>query len=75
VKLYDYFRSSAAYRVRIARTGDAATSARVAWLIPFQHQREHFRLFPFLVWSPPVMGALLVLLLFLNSRRTNGGTP
>jgi hypothetical protein len=62
------------YLVRVARTGDAATSARVAWLVPHQHQRDRVRLLSLIVWSPLLPGAILLLLL-LNARRTNGGTP
>jgi hypothetical protein len=62
------------FLARIGRTGDAATSARVAWLVPYHHQSAHARVLSVLIWSPIPFGALM-LLLILASRRTNGGSP
>ena len=63
------------YLVRVVRTGEAATAARVAWLVPYQHQLDRVRVLSFLVWAPLLPGALLLLLLIAHSRRTNGGSP
>ena len=40
------------YLVRLARTGDGATAARLAWLVPHHHQFERARVLVFLVWCP-----------------------
>jgi hypothetical protein len=61
------------YVVRVARTSEAAASARVAWLVPHQHHGERARLLSLLAWSPVLPGALLLLLVIITSRRTNGG--
>ena len=63
------------YRVKIGRAGEGATAARLAWLVPHRRAVESARLLLFLVWCPLPLGALLMLLLLVNSRRTNGGTP
>jgi hypothetical protein len=61
------------YLVRVTRTGPAATAARVAWLVPYHHHADKTRLLQLLVWAPLALGALLFLLLFATSQRTNGG--
>jgi len=58
---------------RVVRTGEAATAARVAWIVPSQHQAERARVLMLLIWCPIPFG-LLMLLLVLSSRRTNGGS-
>jgi len=63
------------YRVKIGRAGEGATAARLAWLVPHRRPFDSARLLLFLVWCPIPLGALLLLLLLINSRRTNGGTP
>jgi hypothetical protein len=63
------------YRVKIGRAGEGATAARLAWLVPRHRAAERARLLLLLVWCPVPLGALLLLLLLVNSRRTNGGTP
>jgi hypothetical protein len=63
------------YGVRITRTGDGATAARLAWLVPRHHRLESARLLSYLIWCPVPLGALLLLLLVVSSRRTNGGNP
>ena len=63
------------YRVKIGRTGEGATAARLAWLVPHHRPVDSARLLLFLLWCPIPLGALLFLLLLANSRRTNGGTP
>lgn len=63
------------YLARVAHTGRAATSARVAWLVPFHHHAERARVLTVLVFFPAALGALLFLLLFSHARRTNGGNP
>jgi len=63
------------YRVRITRTGEGATAARLAWLVPRHHHLESARLLSYLTWCALPLGALLFLLLVVSSRRTNGGTP
>jgi hypothetical protein len=63
------------YRVKIGRAGEGATAARLAWLVPHRRPVDSARLLLFLVWCPIPLGALLLLLLLVNSRRTTGGTP
>ena len=63
------------YVVRLARAGDGATAARIAWLVPQHHHAERARLLLLLVWCPVALGALLLLILIANARRTNGGMP
>lgn len=63
------------YRVKIGRAGDGATAARLAWLVPHRRVVDRARSLLFLVWCPVPLGALLLLLLLVNSRRTNGGNP
>ncbi len=63
------------YVVRLARAGDGATAARIAWLVPQHHHAERARLLFLLVWCPVALGALLLLILIANARRTNGGMP
>ena len=58
---------------RIVRTGDAATAARVAWMIPDHHDRDRARVLTLLIWCPIPFGLLMLLLVF-SSRRTNGGS-
>jgi hypothetical protein len=62
------------FLVRAARTGDGATAARLAWLVPHHHQFERARVLLFLVWCPVPLGALIFLILIVNARRRNGGT-
>jgi len=59
--------------VRVARTGEGATAARLAWLVPAQHQFERARTLQFLVWCPIPLCALMFLVLIVNARRRNGG--
>jgi hypothetical protein len=61
--------------VRVARTGEGATAARLAWLVPFHYQFERARVPLFLVWFPVPLCALMLLILIVNARRRNGGTP
>ena len=63
------------YVVKLARAGDGATSARIAWLVPQHHHAERARLLLLLVWCPVALGALMLLILIANARRTNGGMP
>jgi hypothetical protein len=63
------------YRVKIGRAGEGATAARLTWLVPHHHAFDRARLLLLLVWCPIPLGALLLLLLLVNSRRTNGGNP
>lgn len=63
------------YRVRIGRAGEGATAARLAWLVPHHSAVQRARLLLLLIWCPIPLGALLLLLLLANSRRTNGGNP
>jgi hypothetical protein len=63
------------YRVKIGRAGEGATAARITWLVPHHHAFDRARLLLLLVWCPIPLGALLLLLLLVNSRRTNGGNP
>jgi hypothetical protein len=58
---------------RIVRTGDAATAARVAWMIPDHYQGDRARVLTLLIWCPIPFGLLMLLLVF-SSRRTNGGS-
>jgi len=60
--------------VRVARTGEGATAARLAWLVPVQHQLERARTLLFLVWCPIPLCALMFLVLIVNARRRNGGS-
>jgi hypothetical protein len=62
------------YRVKVIRAGEGATAARIAWLVPRHHALDDAGPLPLLVWSPVPLGALLFLVLLVNSRRTNGGT-
>jgi hypothetical protein len=61
------------YRVKLGRAGEGATAARLAWLVPRHRAADRARPLLFLVWCPVPLGALLMLLLLVNSRRTNGG--
>jgi hypothetical protein len=61
--------------VRLARTGDGATAARLAWLVPHHQQFENVRSLAFLVWCPVPLSALMFLVLIVNTRRRNGGSP
>lgn len=61
------------YRVKIGRAGEGATAARLAWLIPRRPPLERAQLLTLLVWSPVPLGALLLLIALVTSRRTNGG--
>ena len=61
--------------VRLARAGDGATAARIAWLVPQHHHAERARLLLLMVWCPVALGALMLLILIANARRTNGGMP
>ena len=61
--------------MKIGRAGEGATAARLTWLVPQHHASERARLLLLLVWCPVPLGALLLLLLLVNSRRTNGGNP
>jgi hypothetical protein len=61
--------------VRVARTGEGATAARLAWLVPLHYQFERARVPLFLVWFPVPLCALMLLILIVNARRRNGGTP
>ncbi len=63
------------YGVRITRTGEGATAARLAWMVPRHHHLENAQLLAYLIWCPLPLGALLLLLLVVSSRKTNGGTP
>jgi hypothetical protein len=63
------------YLVRLARTGDGATAARLAWLVPHHHQFERARSLLFLIWCAVPLGALMFLILIVNARRRNGGSP
>ena len=65
--------SGRGYLVRLARAGDGATSARLAWLVPHHHQFERARILSLLAWSPVPLCALLYLMLIVNARRRNGG--
>jgi hypothetical protein len=62
------------YRVKVTRAGEGATAARIAWLVPRRHALDEARTLDLLTWSPVPLGALLLLLTLVNSRRTNGGT-
>jgi hypothetical protein len=61
------------YRVKVIRAGEGATAARIAWLVPRRHALADARLVSLLVWCPVPLGGLLLLLVLVNSRRTNGG--
>ena len=61
--------------VRLARTGEGATAARLAWLVPHHHQFERARLLAFLIWCPIPLAALMFLIVIVNARRRNGGSP
>ena len=65
--------SGRGYLVRLARAGDGATSARLAWLVPHHHQFERARILSLLAWSPVPLCALMYLMLIVNARRRNGG--
>jgi hypothetical protein len=58
--------------VRVARTGEGATAARLAWLVPVHHQLERTRALLFLIWCPIPLCALMFLVLIVNARRRNG---
>jgi hypothetical protein len=62
------------YRVKVIRAGEGATAARIAWLVPRRHALDDARTVSLLVWCPVPLGALLLLLLLVNTRRINGGT-
>jgi len=61
------------YLMRLARAGDGATAARLAWLVPYHHQFERARMLSLLAWSPIPLCALMLLMLIVNARRRNGG--
>ena len=61
------------YLMRLARAGDGATAARLAWLVPHHHQFERARMLSLLVWSPIPLCALMFMVLIVNARRRNGG--
>jgi hypothetical protein len=61
--------------VRVARTGEGATAARLAWLVPQHYQFERARPLLFLMWCPVPLGALMFLILIVTARRRNGGSP
>ena len=61
------------YLMRLARAGDGATAARLAWLVPHHHQFERARMLSLLTWSPVPLCALMLLMLIVNARRRNGG--
>jgi HPt (histidine-containing phosphotransfer) domain-containing protein len=63
------------YLARLSRTGDGATAARLAWLVPQQHQFERARPLLLLIWCVVPLGALMYLILIVNTRRRNGGNP
>lgn len=63
------------YLVRLSRTDDGATAARLAWLVPQHHQIERARALLFLIWCAVPLGALMFLTLIVNARRRNGGAP
>ncbi|HEY5447789.1 MAG TPA: hypothetical protein VIQ54_03525 [Polyangia bacterium] len=63
------------FLARIARTGEGATAARLAWLVPHHHEFERARALLFLVWCPVPLAALMFLILIVNARRRNGGSP
>jgi hypothetical protein len=60
---------------RLSRTGEGATAARLAWLVPHHHQLERARPVLFLIWCAVPLGALMFLILIVNARRRNGGSP
>ena len=60
--------------VRVTRTGEGATAARLAWLVPVHHQFERARTLLFLMWCPIPLCALMFLVLIVNTRRRNGGS-
>ena len=62
------------YLARVARTGEGATAARLAWLVPHHHAFERARTLLFLMWCPVPLGALMFLILIVNARRRNGGS-
>jgi hypothetical protein len=62
-----------AYRVKIGRAGEGATAARLAWLVPHRRAIDRARVLTLLIWSPIPLGGLLLLLMLVTSRRTNGG--
>jgi hypothetical protein len=62
-----------AYLARIGRTSEAATAARVVWLIPQHHHLGRAKPILLLIWYPVPLGAIMLLLLFMKSRRINGG--
>jgi hypothetical protein len=61
------------YLMRLARAGDGATAARLAWLVPHHHQFERARMLSLLAWSPIPLCALMLLMMIVNARRRNGG--
>jgi hypothetical protein len=63
-----------AHLVRVGRTGEGATAARLAWLVPVHHQFERARTLLFLIWCPIPLCALMFLALIVNARRRNGGS-
>jgi len=62
------------YLAQLARTGEGATAARLAWLVPHHHQFERARPLVFLIWCAVPLGALMFLILIVNARRRNGGS-
>jgi len=61
------------FRVKIGRAGEGATAARLAWLVPRGLALDHAHILRSLVWAPIPIGALLLMIALVTSRRTNGG--
>jgi hypothetical protein len=62
------------FLARVARTGEGATAARLAWAGAAPPRvRARARLL-FLVWCPVPLAALMFLILIVNARRRNGGS-
>lgn len=62
------------YLARIARTSEAATAARVVWVVPQHHHLGRAKPILLLIWYPVPLGAVMLLLLFMKSRRITGGS-
>jgi hypothetical protein len=67
--------SQSHYLVRVARASEAATGARVAWLVPLHQHADRAVALRLLLWCPLLLGAVMFLLLMLNLPRTYGGSP
>jgi hypothetical protein len=65
--------ASGLYLARVSRSGTAAMSARIAWIVPYQRHAARARPLRLLAWCPVALGALLFVLLVTNIRRTHGG--